>query len=114
MTPFSIFNSRLPAVDNEGRLSTTFFRFLLNLFQSAGGGGPTTSITVGTSAFTYTAAQVGIVFVQGGTVSKIEFSRDGGTTLIDTGATSGPFYLKNQDQVKVTYSSKPTMTFVPA
>lgn len=113
MTPFSMFDQRVPPLDERGMLSQPFFRFLRNLFLSAGGGGQTSSITVTASPFSFTASQVGEVIVKGGTVSKVEFSRDG-STFIDTGVTAGMFPLKNQDMLRVTYSAAPTMTFVPS
>src|SRR6185312_13816552 len=113
MTPFSMFDQRVPPLDANGMLSQPFFRFLRNLFLSAGGGGPTSVITVGLSPFSFTASQVGEVIVKGGSVSKIEFSRDG-TNVLDTGVTAGMFPIKNQDVLRVTYAAAPTMTFVPS
>lgn len=111
---FNMFPARSRAVwFPDGLMAVEFYRFLANLFNAAGGGGVTASITVGSSPFTYTAAQTGQVIVKGGTVSKIEFSRDGGTTFFDIGVTAGMFLLNAQDQLKVTYSGAPTMTFVP-
>jgi len=112
-TPFAMHTDRQPLVEGDRTASVSFYRFLQNLFQAAGGGGQTASITVGTSPYVYTAASTGQVIVQGGTVSKIEFSRDAGTTFLDTGVTQGMFLLNAQDQLKVTYSVKPTMTWVP-
>ena len=70
------------------------------------------SITVGTSPFIYSPSVKGTVIVQGGTVSKVEFSRDG-ITFYDFGTTAGPFPLNAADRIRVTYTVKPTMTFIP-
>lgn len=51
------------------------------------------------------------VTVKGGTVTKIEISRDG-STYIDTGVTAGAFVLDNAGFLKVTYSSAPTMNAI--
>lgn len=113
MTPFSMFTNREAALQRDGTLSVSFYRFLDNLFKSAGGNGPTSSISPTGSPFTYTAAQAGQVIVNSGTVSKIELSRDG-TNFFTLGVTQGMFLLKPQDELRVSYSGAPTMTFVPA
>lgn len=72
------------------------------------------SITVTASPFTYTN-QTGVtadVIVSGGTVSQIEFSRDG-TTFFGVGVTNGMFMLSPYDWLRVTYTAAPTMTLVP-
>lgn len=70
------------------------------------------AVSVGTSPFTYTAVRGGFVIVQGGTVSLVQFSRDG-LTNHTTGATQGCFPLSQGDSLIVTYSVAPSMTFVP-
>ena len=52
------------------------------------------------------------VIVRGGTVTSIELSLDG-TNWEATGATAGAFVLAPGDQIRVTYSSAPTMRKVP-
>lgn len=69
-------------------------------------------VTVGASPFTYTAPVKGFILLTGGTVSAVEFSRDG-TTFYSYGATAGQFQLNSQDQIRVTYTVTPTMTLVP-
>lgn len=71
-------------------------------------------ITVGASPFTYhnTATQNVSVIVQGGTVSKVEFSRDN-STFYDCGVVAGMLYLSPGDYLKVTYTGAPTMTLIP-
>lgn len=68
------------------------------------------SITVGASPFTFQAEQQGFVIVTGGTVSSIQFKRVG---TYSTGQTAGIFPVSFADQLIVTWSGKPTMTFVP-
>lgn len=101
-------------MDGNGEPTREFYRFVNNLFHSTGGGGAVSGITVGSSPFVYTAPVVGQVVISGGTVSKIEISRDVGTTFFTIGLTSGMFLLKEQDELRVTYSAMPTMTFIPA
>lgn len=71
------------------------------------------TLTVGASPYTYDLVVAGTVVVQGGTVTKVEFSRDGGATLVDCGAIAGMFPALAADQIVVTYTVAPTMTFIP-
>lgn len=64
------------------------------------------------SPFTYSAPNGGSMIVSGGTVSLIEFSRDG-STFYDVGQTSGMFSLSAADLLRVTYAVAPDMVFVP-
>ena len=70
-------------------------------------------VTVGASPF---SVQNGTswdqdIIVQGGTVSKIEYSRDA-STYYDVGVVAGMFRLSPGDYLRVTYSSAPTMTTI--
>jgi len=69
------------------------------------------SITVGASAYSYVATQIGCVIVSGGTVSDIEFSIDG-SSFYSVGQTAGMFSLVVGDTLRVTYTVAPTMTFI--
>ena len=69
------------------------------------------AVTVTASPFTYTAPRKGFLIVSGGTVSAIAFARLG--PFYGTGQTTGTFTLALNDQLKITYSGKPTVTFVP-
>src|SRR3954468_3899620 len=70
------------------------------------------AVTVGVSPYTYSAAVRGSLIVSGGTVSAIAFSRDG-VTFYNVGQTSGMFLLNAADQLRITYTVLPTVTFVP-
>lgn len=72
---------------------------------------PVSSITVGGSPFTYTAPFAGTIAVTGGTVSAIAILRQG--TSVATGITAGFVPVSRYDQVQVTYSVLPTLTFIP-
>ena len=52
------------------------------------------------------------VIVQGGTVTKIEFTRDN-SNFYDVGLTQGMYRLSPNDRLKVTYTGAPTMTGIP-
>lgn len=69
--------------------------------------------TPGVSPDVYSAIKKGSMIVAGGTVSLVEFSRDG-TNFYDTGAVAGMFPINASDQLRVTYTVAPTMTFVPS
>lgn len=72
----------------------------------------TQAITVGASPYSYQAPSSGSVFISGGTVNAVAFSRDG-TTFIGAGVTAGIVPVRKKDIVRVTYTVAPTMTFVP-
>lgn len=72
---------------------------------------PLAAIAAGASPFTYTAPFAGHLAVTGGTVSAIALIRQG--TSVATGLTAGLIPASRGDQVKVTYTVVPTMTFIP-
>lgn len=69
-------------------------------------------VTAGSSPFTYQAPQRGFLIVQGGTISLIQWSRDG-ITNYTTGVTAGCFPLSLSDRLVITYTVTPNLTFVP-
>lgn len=71
-----------------------------------------TVVTVGVSPFTFSSSVGGFVLITGGTVSLVEFSRDG-STFHDYGTTVGQFQINAADLLRVTYSAPPDMVFVP-
>lgn len=72
---------------------------------------PVAAITVGASPFTYTARFSGSVAITGGTVSSITLIRQ--STSVATGVTAGLIPVSRLDQVQVTFTGTPTMTFIP-
>lgn len=70
------------------------------------------AINIGGSPFSYTAGMKGFVIISGGTVSNVMFSRTAGTFYL-TGQTAGVFPMAQNDILKVTYTGKPSMVFVP-
>jgi hypothetical protein len=71
-------------------------------------------VVVTASPFVYSATRRGSLIVKGGTVTLIEFSRDGGTTYYDVGVIAGMFPVNAADLVRITYAVAPTVTFVPS
>lgn len=97
---------------NEGRVtSKDWFFFWAGLFKGLAPGN-LVALTPDASPYTYSAPTKGFVIISGGTVSLVEFSRDG-VTYYATAQTSGQFTLSAQDFLRVTYAVAPTMTFVP-
>jgi hypothetical protein len=74
--------------------------------------GPPAAIVPGVSPYSYVAPLGGTVILTGGTVSKVEVSRDGVTFFV-TGQTSGMFPVSMGDTLRVTFASIPTMTHMP-
>lgn len=95
----------------QGATTRGWYTFWLGLLQGQPSGTPV-GITVGVSPFSYVAPNGGNVVVSGGTVSQIAFSRDGINFYV-TGVTAGMIPVSQFDTVKVTYTVKPTMTFIP-
>ncbi len=73
---------------------------------------PIANVAPGASPFTYTAPAAGTVVVTGGTVSNIQLKR-GATTITIAAASPATIPVSAGDQVIVTYSAAPTMSFVP-
>jgi len=75
---------------------------------------PVSSITVGASPFVYqnTDFYPEDIIISGGTVSSIEWSRDG-STYYNLGITAGKVRLEVGEYLRVTYTAAPTMTKIP-
>lgn len=105
------------AFTRKGDVPTVeFSRFLQGLIQVINFQGrltPPTAQTVGASPYTYTntTGNDQSEIVQGGTVTKIEYSRNGGA-FIDVGTVAGMFTLSPLDSLRVTYTVVPTITVV--
>lgn len=95
----------------QGVTSKDWYFFFTGLFK---GLAPSNveDVVLGASPYIYTAPVKGFVLLTGGTVSSVEFSRDG-TTFYTTGATSGQFVMSAADQLRITYSVAPNSIFVP-
>lgn len=72
----------------------------------------TQSITIGASPYSYSAPSNGMVIITGGTVSALEFSRNG-TTFFGAGFVSGIIPVRKRDITRITYTVAPVATFVP-
>lgn len=72
------------------------------------------NITPGASPFLYHNVNAfdESVIIQGGTVTKIEFSRDS-VAFYDVGVLAGMFTLSKGDYLRITHTGAPTMTGIP-
>lgn len=97
--------------DSKGITTRAWYQFLQQLWKGA----PPSSevaVPVYASPFTYSAAQRGFLIVNGGTVSMVQWSRDGKTNYV-TGQTQGCFPLSSGDALVIVFSATPTLVFVP-
>jgi hypothetical protein len=111
---FNMTRSQTPIVGPGGLLQKDWFLFLTNLYTAVieGTPQPEEAAVVTASPFVYEAVIRGQAHVSGGTVSAIEFSRDG-TTWYSTGITSGFVQMDARDFLRITYTVLPTLTFFP-
>lgn len=103
-------NYREP-MQEKGTLQRTWYQFFVDVWKGRPPGGASTVIATG-SPFTYTSQTKGFLIVQGGTVSLVQFSRDGATNYT-TGLTQGCFPLSQADSLIVTYTGAPKLTWMP-
>jgi hypothetical protein len=100
------------SLETTNRTSASWYRFFQDL-DNIRAPGPEQGTAVTASPFLYHAtAGGGFLIIAGGTVSLIEFTRNQ-TTFYATGMTTGTFPMANEDSYRITYTVKPTVTFVP-
>lgn len=76
---------------------------------------PSTSITAGTSPYTYTNSSTSNqeLFITGGTITAIAFNPDNDTTSpITLNTTTSSVILRTGDSITITYSAAPTLTTI--
>lgn len=67
-------------------------------------------VTPGASPYTYLTLDAGRAILKGGTVSLVEVGRGG--TFVDVGVVAGCIPMSRGDQIRITYTVVPTMTFM--
>ena len=117
LLPESIMPPNIPigTVLSNGKVQLDHNWYLLfyNLsIKTLGSPNPAQSITIGSSPFSFVANEPGNVLVNGGTVSQIQIVRQMATVTIPQ--TSGLFPLSKSDQIIVSYTVAPTLTFMPS
>lgn len=108
------FNSlpNFPVPLTAGRVTeSSWYRFWAGLFSGLAPAAEV-PVTVGASAFSYSPNVKGFAILTGGTVSLVEFSRDG-ANFYDYGTTVGQFLLNAKDTIRITHTGAPDMLFVP-
>ncbi|AKA60334.1 hypothetical protein P26218_31 [Rhodoferax phage P26218] len=97
---------RVPLVDpNTGMVTRQWYLYFQGSDPAAA-----TAVVVGVSPFTYVPSEVGSVVVRGGTVSLIEVIRKG--IAVNVGVTAGIIPIARGDQLRITYTVLPTVTFL--
>lgn len=111
---FAMTRNQTPLLGPNGVAQKDWYIFFYNLYLAVTEGlpQPASVITLSASPMTYTAVIRGQVHIGGGTVSVIEFSRDG-TNWYDTGMTRGFVQMDRNDAIRVAYSVAPTITYFP-
>lgn len=111
---FAMVRNQTPILGANELAQKDWYLFFTNLWTAVTNGLPQAeeAVTVGTSPMTYTAIIRGQAHVTGGTVSVIEFSRDG-TNWYDTAITAGFVQMDAGDFLRVTYAVAPTITYFP-
>ena len=106
--------SQTPILGPQSMAQKDWYLFFTNLYTAVTGGTPQPeeAAMVGVSPYTYTALIRGQAHISGGTVTTIEFSRDG-TNWYDAGITEGFVQMDERDQLRVTYAVAPDITFFP-
>lgn len=112
----SVTSGSVPAVSIHGTSPSQVLDFVLEQGPEGPPGPdsnvtPAVPVTPGASPYVYTAASRGVVFISGGGISNLEFSRDSGTTWYSTGAFYGCFFLATGDQLRITYAAAPSVLF---
>ena len=92
-----------------GNTHSAWYRWMNDVNQGTPASQELVIVATG-SPFAYQAKQGGSVIVSGGTVSQIDFTRNG---TYNTGQTSGSFSVAAGDKITVTYSVMPTIVFAP-
>lgn len=105
-------SERVPVLDEFGLITRTWFLALLGISGTVAPAAPSQVVVTGSPFVFQNADTMSTVLVAGGTVSLIEFSRDG-TTWYDLGVVAGLFDLSAKDLLRVTYTAAPAMTLIP-
>jgi hypothetical protein len=111
---FQMVRAQTPMLGEQRSAAKDWYVFFYTLYNAVTQGLPQAeaAITLTVSPFAYQALIRGQLLIAGGTVSAIEFSRNR-TTFYNAGITAGFVQMDAGDQVRVTYTVAPTLTFVP-
>lgn len=112
--PNKILDQSQPITDASGRITSPWWRLILNISNQTFGtnANQETTISVTGSPFVYTPIVAGSVIVSGGAVSLVEYSPTG-KTFYPAGVMGGVFQMIASSSLRVTFSSPPALTFFP-
>lgn len=111
---FAMVRNQTPLLGAGSLAQKDWYLFFTNLWTAVTNGLPQAEeeVTISASPMTYTAVIRGQIHIAGGTVSVIEFSRDG-ENWYDTAITAGFVQMDAGDLLRVTYAVAPTINFFP-
>lgn len=111
---FAMTRNQTPIVATEGLAQKDWYIFFYNLYLAVTEGMPQAQevIPIGASPFVYISVIKGQMHIAGGTVSLVEFSRDG-TNWFGAGITAGFVTMDARDQLRITYTVAPTLNYFP-
>lgn len=110
---FAMTRSQTPILGPQGAVQKDWYILFYNIYLAVTEGLPQSeqAIEVTASPMTYQAVIRGQVHISGGTVSAVEYSRDG--TTFYAVATSGFVQMDARDYLRVTYTVAPALNFFP-
>lgn len=111
---FQMVRNQMPLIMERALPQKDWFLFFSHLYTAATDGmsQPEEASAVPASPAVYTAVIRGQANIRGGTVSLVEFSRDG-TNWYPTGIVQGFVMMNTADRLRITYTVLPTLTFFP-
>lgn len=104
---FQLPNARNPLSRPDGTTQDYWYRFFSSIYAKPS---PEVLNTVTASPYAFTAPFNSHILIVGGTVQQIQLTR---VTTTNTGLTAGLIYLGRGDQIVITYTAVPTVTFYP-
>lgn len=111
---FNMVQAKFPMLGQGGIAAKDWYVFFYNLYNAVTEGLPQEGVALDltSSPFPYQAVIRGQAHIGGGTVSLVEFSRNG-RDWYDTGITAGFVEMDARDLLRVTYSAPPVITYFP-
>lgn len=105
-------SAQSPLVDANQLITPAWLQFLNTLWNGTGSKGlPPQAVSISPSPAFYRATRQGTLYIAGGTVSLVNFSRGGVT--IPTGIIAGNIPMQQGDSITLAYSVLPKVNFVP-
>lgn len=100
----------VPFVDKDGKITSTWLHYLLTLQKSSANAAQLNPLLG--SPFTFNALRTTQLFIIGGTITSVNYSRDG-INFFPTGSLDGPINLNQGDQLQIVYTVEPIVVALP-